>query len=105
MTQQLIDNLKEIVGEEFVKENENMAKHCTFKCGGNAALYVIPGSIDELVDTVKACRAENAPYMVIGNGSNILVRDEGYDGIIIDTRSFIYLLPLLLTLSAKLLHS
>lgn len=87
MTQQLIDNLKEIVGEEFVKENENMAKHCTFKCGGNAALYVIPGSIDELVDTVKACRAENAPYMVIGNGSNILVRDEGYDGIIIEVNS------------------
>lgn len=87
MTQQLIDRLKEIVGEEFVKENENMAKHCTFKCGGNAALYVIPGSIDELVDTVKACRAENAPYMVIGNGSNILVRDEGYDGIIIEVNS------------------
>lgn len=87
MTQQLIDNLKEIVGEEFVKENENMAKHCTFKCGGNAALYVIPGSIDELVDIVKACRAENAPYMVIGNGSNILVRDEGYDGIIIEVNS------------------
>ena len=87
MTQQLIDRLKEIVGEEFVKENENMAKHCTFKCGGNAALYVIPGSIDELVDIVKACRAENAPYMVIGNGSNILVRDEGYDGIIIEVNS------------------
>ena len=87
MTQQLIDSLKEIVGEKFVKENENMAKHCTFKCGGNAALYVIPGSIDELVDTVKACRAENAPYMVIGNGSNILVRDEGYDGIIIEVNS------------------
>ena len=37
MTQQLIDRLKEIVGEEFVKENENMAKHCTFKCGAHAA--------------------------------------------------------------------
>lgn len=57
MTQQLIDRLKEIVGEEFVKENENMAKHCTFKCG-EAWPYVIPGSIDELVDTVKACRAK-----------------------------------------------
>ena len=45
MTQQLIDRLKEIVGEEFVKENENMAKHCTFKCGGNVALYACSGSM------------------------------------------------------------
>lgn len=83
----LLEELKDIVGEEYVKTNEPMAAHCTFRCGGNAEGYVIPGSIDELVEVLNLCRKSNCKYMVIGNGSNILVRDEGYDGIIIEVNS------------------
>ena len=64
-----------------------MAKHCTFRCGGNAELYVIPGNVEELTEVIKTCCQENYPYMVIGNGSNILVRDEGYKGAIIEVNS------------------
>ncbi len=83
----LIEQLKTIVGEEFVRTYEPMSKHCTFRCGGNASCYVIPGNIDELVKVVEQCRNADVPYLVIGNGSNLLVRDEGYDGVIIEVNS------------------
>ncbi|MCR5736251.1 MAG: UDP-N-acetylmuramate dehydrogenase [Eubacterium sp.] len=80
----IIARLSDIVGSDYVKVNESMAGHCTFRCGGNAAVYVIPGSIDEVVEVVKACREEEQKFMIIGNGSNLLVRDEGYDGVIVE---------------------
>ena len=80
----MIDKLREIVGAESVKENENMANHTTFKCGGDASLYVAPNSQDELVEVLKVLREADYPYMVIGNGSNLLVKDEGYDGAIVE---------------------
>jgi UDP-N-acetylmuramate dehydrogenase len=83
----LLDKIKGVVGEEYVKENEPMDKHCTFRCGGNAEIYVIPASIEELVQVINLCREEEYPYMVIGNGSNLLVRDEGYKGVIIEVNS------------------
>lgn len=84
MNDVLINKITEIVGDEYVKIDEPMANHCTFRCGGNAAVYVIPGTIDELAQVVAACKQENVPFMVIGNGSNLLVRDEGYNGVIIE---------------------
>ena len=80
----MIDKIREIVGADSVKENENMAEHTTFKCGGNASLYVAPNSTDELVKVLEVLRAEDYPYYVIGNGSNLLVKDEGYDGAIVE---------------------
>ena len=64
-----------------------MGKHCTFRCGGNADLYVMPGSIEELSSVVKECRENDYPFMVIGNGSNILVKDQGYKGAIIEVNN------------------
>lgn len=80
----MIEALKQIVGENSILENENMASHTTFKCGGNASLYIAPNSTDELVKVLEVLRNENYPYMVIGNGSNLLVKDEGYDGAIVE---------------------
>ncbi|WP_302626423.1 UDP-N-acetylmuramate dehydrogenase [uncultured Eubacterium sp.] len=83
----MFEKLKAIVGENYIKANESMAGHCTFRCGGKAEFYVEPGSISELVDVIQICRQNEYPYMVIGNGSNILVRDEGYQGVIIEVNS------------------
>lgn len=80
----MIEALKQIVGENSILENENMANHTTFKCGGNASLYIAPNSTDELVKVLEVLRNENYPYMVIGNGSNLLVKDSGYDGAIVE---------------------
>ena len=80
----MIETLKQIVGENSILENENMASHTKFKCGGNASLYIAPNSTDELVKVLEVLRNENYPYMVIGNGSNLLVKDSGYDGAIVE---------------------
>lgn len=80
----MFEKLKRIVGENYIKQKESMAKHCTFRCGGEAEIYIAPGSIEELIQVIEVCRESNYPYMVIGNGSNILVRDEGYQGAIIE---------------------
>ena len=83
----MFEILKNIVGEDYIREKEPMGKHCTFRCGGNADLYVMPGSIEELSSVVKACRENDYPFMVIGNGSNILVKDQGYKGAIIEVNN------------------
>ncbi len=64
-------------------ENEPMALHTTFKIGGPARLAVFPKSEDEISDIIKKCKEENVRYMVIGNGSNLLVADEGIDAVVI----------------------
>ncbi|MCI9126305.1 MAG: UDP-N-acetylmuramate dehydrogenase [Eubacterium sp.] len=61
-----------------------MAKHCTFRCGGEAEIYIVPGTVEELAQIIKVCKENCYPYMVIGNGSNILVRDKGYKGVVIE---------------------
>lgn len=80
----LLEKLIGIVGEEYVKTEESMSNHCTFRCGGAAEVYVVPGSIEELAEVVAVCRLTDYPFMVIGNGSNLLVCDEGYKGVIIE---------------------
>lgn len=80
----MFEKLKSIVGEDYIKQNESMAKHCTFRCGGEAEIYVVPGTVEELAQIIKVCKENCYPYMVIGNGSNILVRDKGYKGVVIE---------------------
>lgn len=64
-------------------ENEPMALHTTFKIGGPARLAVFPKNENEISDVIKKCKEENVRYMVVGNGSNLLVADEGIDAVII----------------------
>ena len=45
---------------------------------------MVPGSVEEVVQVIKTCREQGYPYMVLGNGSNVLVRDEGYHGAVIE---------------------
>ena len=74
---------KDIVGSDNVFINEKMDKHTTMRVGGAASCLVTPETVEALVKLVDLCRNENIPYYVIGNGSNLLVSDEGFDGIII----------------------
>lgn len=83
----MINKIIEVVGKEYIKEDEPMSAHTTFRCGGNTKLYITPGSIDELISVIKILRECDYPYYVIGNGSNLLVRDEGYNGAIVEVDS------------------
>ncbi len=64
-------------------ENEPMALHTTFKIGGPARLAVFPKNENEISEVIKKCKEENVRYMVVGNGSNLLVADEGIDAVVI----------------------
>lgn len=77
------NKLEKIVGEENLKENESMTLHTTFRAGGLAKYFVSPTSIDEIKAIIDVCKASKMPYYVIGNGSNLLVSDKGYEGVII----------------------
>ena len=76
------EELCKIAGNNNVCLNEDMRKHTTFKAGGEAKYFVTPDSI-EMIKELILYLGENIPYYIIGNGSNLLVRDEGYDGVII----------------------
>ena len=75
--------MRQIVGEDNVLVDEPMSRHTTFEIGGPADLFVIPESVEEVRDVVAACREAQIPYFILGNGSDLLVSDEGYRGVII----------------------
>lgn len=80
----IIHLLEKKIDRQHILEDEWMNKHTTFKIGGPADLYVIPNSEEELIHAIQVCKQENLPYYVIGNGSNLLVTDKGFRGIIIE---------------------
>jgi UDP-N-acetylmuramate dehydrogenase len=67
----------------FYRTDEPMKRHTTFKIGGPAAFYAEPDSVLQLKGLLRACRAQEVEAVVIGNGSNLLVSDEGIDGAVI----------------------
>lgn len=71
-----------------VYENEPMKNHTTFKIGGPADFFVMPEDTKELVDIISLCKEENMSYMIMGNGSNLLVSDKGIEGVVIEISSF-----------------
>lgn len=80
---ELINDLKLILKEENIELNSPMKKHITFKVGGPADVLVYPTNYDEVVDIIKLCNKHDSKYFVLGNGSNLLVRDGGIRGIVI----------------------
>ncbi len=77
------DKLASIAGPENLMVNEPMRLHTTFRVGGPADYFVRPQTIDQLAALLAFCRENEQPCYVIGNGSNLLVSDEGYRGVII----------------------
>ncbi len=69
--------------EDRVLEYEPMDLHTSFRCGGAADLFVAPGSLGELMNVLDLVRTQNIPYLVLGNGSNVLFTDRGYHGVVI----------------------
>jgi len=67
------------------RENEPMSRHTTFRIGGSAALYAICETKEALCALIMACKRDDIRYIVLGNGSNVLVSDEGFDGVVIST--------------------
>lgn len=81
------ERLIAIVGEENVLSDEPMMNHVTFKVGGPARYYVIPQTMEALAEVIRMHKEEGKPYAILGKGSNLLVRDEGYEGTVIQILS------------------
>ncbi len=82
-TKKALKELKELIKSENILENEPMKNHTSFKIGGAAKIFAVPSSNEEILAVVGYAKKNNIPYYIIGNGSNLLVSDEGYNGIII----------------------
>lgn len=75
------------LGEDALKEEEPMKGHTTFRIGGPAQYFITPKSTQELAGTISLCKRFSIPYRVIGNGSNLLVSDQGWRGAVISTEA------------------
>lgn len=75
----------ELANELGIKclENELMKDHTTFKIGGPARVMAFPTSVDEICQIIKACNQWGIRYLPVGNGSNLLVDDNGIDAVVI----------------------
>lgn len=83
MEEKFYQKLKQLISEDLIRVNEPMENHSSLHIGGKADYLVTPRSIEEIGDILKLCRQENVPFYVIGNGSNLLVSDQGFRGLII----------------------
>ena len=79
------ESLKEI--SKTAVKNESMKKHTSFKIGGNADFMVFPETVSEIKEITTLCKKNNIPYMIMGNGSNMLVSDDGIEGVVIKISS------------------
>ena len=82
-TNTAIKEIRQVIPEDRVLLDEPMSKHTSFRIGGPASALVIAGDEAELSGILKICTDVNAEHILIGNGSNFLVADEGYPGIMI----------------------
>jgi len=78
-----LKKLIEIAGSGQVCTDEPMKQHTTFRIGGRADYFVSPTETEQIRKVIELCRQENMPWYVIGNGSNLLVSDHGFRGVII----------------------
>ena len=79
----LIEALSAIGRDDQILENEPMSRHTTFKVGGPADVMFLPESPEQTVGAIEAAVALGVPHIVVGNGSNLLVRDGGIRGLVI----------------------
>ncbi|WFR56773.1 UDP-N-acetylmuramate dehydrogenase [Anaerocolumna sp. AGMB13025] len=83
MKEAFYQKLKTVLKDNQILIEEPLAKHTTFEIGGPAWFLTLPESVSQITETIKLCRAQDMPFYIMGNGSNLLVSDKGYQGTII----------------------
>lgn len=74
--------------EENIRQQEPLSLHTTFRIGGPADFYLEPENEKQLRDLIEYCSKKELPYFLIGNGSNLLVSDQGYRGVVISIQKY-----------------
>ena len=83
MNQNFYDKLNNVIAKDSILIDEPMSRHTTFRVGGPADFFVTPKVKEEVRDVIRICKEAGMPYYIIGNGSNLLVSDAGYRGVIV----------------------
>ena len=83
MNSEVIEELRELVPKKDILLDELMSRHTTFRTGGPASLFLRPEDEMAVLCVVKFLRSNECPFFILGNGSNLLVSDKGYDGVVI----------------------
>ena len=79
----VIEQLKKVLEGDQVLTGEPMSRHTTFRIGGPADIFVIPKTIEDISHVCAIAKKQEIPLFVLGNGSNLLVADQGMDGIVL----------------------
>ncbi len=83
LKEELLESLRGILSEENILIDEPMSRHTTFKTGGPARLFIRPDNRQQLLEALDIIRKSGEQHYILGNGSNLLVSDKGYEGVII----------------------
>ena len=83
MTGKIREQLEEILTTENIFYEEPMAQHTSFRIGGPADYFAVPRTKEQITELLSFCEREGIPCFLMGNGSNLLVGDDGYRGLII----------------------
>lgn len=88
MNQEFLSKCREVLSKEQIRLKEPMSLHTTFKVGGEATYFFLPRKVEEIKAILLLCETFEVPYYVIGNGSNLLVSDRGFEGAILSLMEF-----------------
>lgn len=83
MNREFLEEIKQVLSEEQIWEDEPMSRHTTFRVGGKADIFLQP-RCEQIAGVTGLCKSYDIPYTVIGNGSNLLVSDAGIRGAVIE---------------------
>lgn len=87
LCEEIYNLLAQKIPNDNILKNEPMTKHTSFKIGGNAEIFVKANNIEEIKHVLKICKKNNIPLTIVGNGSNLLVKDSGIKGIVLKINS------------------
>ncbi|HVK57793.1 MAG TPA: UDP-N-acetylmuramate dehydrogenase [Candidatus Kapabacteria bacterium] len=79
----LLELKSNLSSASVLRENEPLSKRTTLRVGGPADLYIEPASEQDLAVVLRVCKSKDLPWMMLGRGSNLLVRDGGIRGVVI----------------------
>lgn len=86
LTQKLIKEIKEKFQKNCILD-QTLSEYTTYKTGGNASAFVMPKNEQDLIWLLKFCKKNKIDFFVLGFGSNVLISDKGFDGIVICTKN------------------
>ncbi|WP_163538919.1 UDP-N-acetylmuramate dehydrogenase [Gracilibacillus sp. YIM 98692] len=86
--EQILTDLQKVVTAEHILVDEHLKNHTYTKLGGKADFFVTPSTVEEVQEVVRYAKKTQVPFTLLGNGSNVIVRDGGIRGIVLSLKKF-----------------